>query len=541
MVDRYLLVRKDGQAAQIPAGDAIRLRGVLRHAAPMPGGVDASNYLPVDDVSSNTIQVTSAVNIERLTGGRQGERRTLMFTADGAVLVRSLYLVLVGSTGNIATAAGDSCEFIKTSSSENVWTMLSYTRASGAALVGAPDATKLPLDGSKQMTGGLNEAPIVPVTLTGTGISVLNLQSAGPANTYTVTATQGAKGINEIYARAGVGAKRTLVFGTQTQGQITLYQTFGLLLTPNAMEIVVREGDTCELLCTVGSTDGSVATEVWRIISYTRFDGTALVASAGSDATKLPLNGSVQMTGQLREAPMVTDLVAASAMNLQNLTTNYVQINGATSAVTINTLGDAPSGLDLDVIFGNVFNGLTLAHSDGTGIRLPGAANITVSIYDTARFRSRGNNAWDCQFYQKRNGQALVASSQGQVFRSETIQATVVNQTSFTVPNGYTSGSILVWLNGALLQPAEYTATTGTTVVLTVGTTSAQDVMQVGVLSAIRAQDDALLQSTVADLPAASTSLAKIRYCTNMAGRAGPVYSDGTSWRRFVDDSVVTA
>jgi hypothetical protein len=128
----------------------------------------------------------------------------------------------------------------------------------------------------------------------------------------------------------------------------------------------------------------------------------------------------------------------------------------------------------------------------------------------------------------------------GGVFRTETITTSTVGQTSYAVPNGYTVGSTIVFLNGALQAPADYTATNGTTVVLTQGALTTDDIMSVLVIGAVRAQDDALLQYTVASLPAASANLAKVRYCTNMAGRAGPVYSDGTNWRRFVDDSVVT-
>ncbi|QHE96877.1 hypothetical protein LCG56_27005 [Pseudomonas cannabina pv. alisalensis] len=128
----------------------------------------------------------------------------------------------------------------------------------------------------------------------------------------------------------------------------------------------------------------------------------------------------------------------------------------------------------------------------------------------------------------------------GQVFRVETITTSSVGQTSYTVPNGYAPGSIVVFLNGVLQQPDDYTATSSPSITLAVGALSTQDVLQVGVLSSIRAQDDALLESTVANLPSASASGRKVRYCTNMAGRAGPVYSDGTNWRRFVDDSVVT-
>lgn len=125
-------------------------------------------------------------------------------------------------------------------------------------------------------------------------------------------------------------------------------------------------------------------------------------------------------------------------------------------------------------------------------------------------------------------------------FRVETIAATSVGQTAFTVPNGYTPGAIVVFFNGVLQQPSDYAATTSPTITLAVGATSTADVMSVVVFGALRAQDDALLQYTVAGLPAASANTAKIRYCTNMAGGAGPVFSNGTNWLRVADNTVVT-
>lgn len=128
----------------------------------------------------------------------------------------------------------------------------------------------------------------------------------------------------------------------------------------------------------------------------------------------------------------------------------------------------------------------------------------------------------------------------GQIFRVETIAATTVGQTAYTVPNGYTVGSILVLFNGVLQQPADYTATASPTVTLAVGALATTDVMSVVVLSAIRAQDDALMQYTVAALPSASTNAFKQRWCTNMAGGAGVVVSNGTNWVRVADNTTVT-
>lgn len=124
--------------------------------------------------------------------------------------------------------------------------------------------------------------------------------------------------------------------------------------------------------------------------------------------------------------------------------------------------------------------------------------------------------------------------------RVENIAATSAGQTSFAVPNGYTPGLIFVFYNGVFLQPADYTATDGANIVLAAGATGTSDVMNVVALGAIRTMDDALASYTVATLPAASANARKIRWCSNMAGQAAPVYSDGTNWRRMSDDSIVT-
>lgn len=134
----------------------------------------------------------------------------------------------------------------------------------------------------------------------------------------------------------------------------------------------------------------------------------------------------------------------------------------------------------------------------------------------------------------------IAADLKSKVFRKERAVATTAGQTSFAVPNGYSVGGIIVIYNGAVLDDTDFTASDGVNVVLAQGATTVGEVMNFIVLSAIRAQDDALLQSTVANLPPAASSLAKVRYCTNMAGRPGPVYSDGTIWRRMGDDSQVT-
>lgn len=54
--------------------------------------------------------------------------------------------------------------------------------------------------------------------------------------------------------------------------------------------------------------------------------------------------------------------------------------------------------------------------------------------------------------------------------RTVTAVATA-GQTSFTISGGYAPGAIDIYMNGAKLFPADYTATNGTAVVLATGAT----------------------------------------------------------------------
>lgn len=47
-----------------------------------------------------------------------------------------------------------------------------------------------------------------------------------------------------------------------------------------------------------------------------------------------------------------------------------------------------------------------------------------------------------------------------------------------------------------------------------------------------------LASFTVATLPSAAANVRGQVYCSNLAGQAAPVYSDGTNWRRFSDNSI---
>jgi hypothetical protein len=72
----------------------------------------------------------------------------------------------------------------------------------------------------------------------------------------------------------------------------------------------------------------------------------------------------------------------------------------------------------------------------------------------TALFKVYSGAAW---------AQAIPTATLSLVNYAET---SATSKTTFTIPGGYSAGSAFVYLNGALLEPSEYTASNGTTVVL---------------------------------------------------------------------------
>lgn len=300
-------------------------------------------------------------------------------------------------------------------------------------------------------------------------------------------------------------------------------------------------------------------------------------SGGGGGSGDFKKDGSVQMTGALELANALPLSTSDSVLDLGSVDSNFIHASGSGTISYLNNLA-AAAGSWRQVRFDSV---MTL-RQDANLIRLPGAANIVTRVGDIGFFRYLGPSPdlWECSWYARADGTALVSgagfteaqvratpltglstSTSGQIaaadtilaalgklqaqlngsaFRMETVITSTVGQTSYAVPNGYTAGQIQVWFNGVLLQPSEYTATDGANVVLQTGAISTSDVMQVGVLGSLRTQDDALLQYTVANLPSASANAFKQRWCTNMAGGAGVVVSNGTNWVRVADNTVVT-
>lgn len=111
------------------------------------------------------------------------------------------------------------------------------------------------------------------------------------------------------------------------------------------------------------------------------------------------------------------------------------------------------------------------------------------------------NTADGRAFMKKGDGSVVEIGANGSAFFSlVTVTATSASQTSFTIPGGYTPGAVVVFLDGASLAPAHYTATNGTTVVLASGTgVAVGSELVILRLSAFQVADALPLGGTAAD------------------------------------------
>lgn len=188
------------------------------------------------------------------------------------------------------------------------------------------------------LTGPLNEAALGNLASAAT----TNIGTGTQANTIGITGTTTITSFGNL---AGQGAKRTLLF----QGIMTLTANTDILL-PGGVNIVTANGDVAEFVCTGGS--------VWRCLSYTRADGTALVATSTTTNT-LRVTGSttaLAMTAMnivepakiVAAAPTATYAFYVSGGSVQYhtvaATANWVDNITHSAGTTLNTvmaIGDA--------------------------------------------------------------------------------------------------------------------------------------------------------------------------------------------------------
>lgn len=247
-------------------------------------------------------------------------------------------------------------------------------------------------DGTVQMTGAFEEAPFVNANVNQNNqVSLVQYPSNSIGFQSPVT-------IEQL-----VGAKKGSIRRLWFNAVCTLVNSAFLSLFTNA-NIVTRSGDWAEF------EKMSETQDVWQMISYQRYDGTALVSNGSGDFKK---DGSVRMTGAIdfADALAVNNQFSPTILELGTAASNFVIADVFGSAnPSIDFLNNAPAKPGAVRVIRFVA-AMTLVHNTGR-ISLPGAVNIAVRAGDRAEFHYLGpsTDGWECLWYTRADGTPLVSA-----------------------------------------------------------------------------------------------------------------------------------
>lgn len=282
-------------------------------------------------IGSSNILVTGTTNITSF-GASASINAPLFFVQFSGVLTltNSGSLALPGGQ-NIKTAANDALIALALGSGN--WRVLEYMSADG---------------GPVSMTG--NEITLASATTTDLGTAGTNL-----------VAISGTTTITGLGSAASVANPLYLVRFT---GILLLTYNASSLILPGSASITTAAGDEMTALY-LGSGN-------WRIVSYYRASGQALISSTGAEVS----------------------VVSATTTNLGAAGSNVIAISGTT---TITSFGS--SAAVSNPIYFVRFTGSLVLTFNATSLLLPGNANITTLNGESMVLEYLGSGNWKCLQY----------------------------------------------------------------------------------------------------------------------------------------------
>lgn len=356
---------------------------VYQTAAPVSGALDISAAEPTIWGVSLTGNVSSMV-LPTVTGAKS---ITLIFTQDSTggrtVTWPSSVTWPAGSAPSIASAAGNKTIVALVSvDSGTSWlgVLLSVSTSGGTT-------NALPLAGGL-MTGAIR-GPAMNTLSSGT---LLDVQT-GNKNAFYVTGNSTIEGLTAMES----GTRIVLRFAST----LTLKHLASAQSTTNQMallgsaDIAVAAGDVAEFICMYG--DGAN----WKMIDYSRADGSALVAGSWSGG---------RLTKALQDAGLLGSDSAGLGNSANVVATNSWQLNSS-SLSYIAPL--ATTGMTLRMRMSQDATLYDKTQSGGNNLVLPGSANISAKTGDWATFYQLDTANWELVGYARKDGTALVSGAGG--------------------------------------------------------------------------------------------------------------------------------
>lgn len=564
--DGTALVSSSGGTGDFKKDGSVQMTGGLNEAAQSSWSTGSGSVIGATPVAAaNTITVSGPGPLTGMATAPTGSIRRIVF-ADNMTVSNSVNFGLFAGA-NIAAKTNDTMVMQSVGTAQ--WVMLDYAKYDGTSLVSSGGSGPANTDALPEGSTNLyfTAARVLATVLAGFATSV-GAVTAADTILSALGKLEGTKAPSASPTLTGTPIAPTATAGTNTT-QIATTAFANAAATAAGSAAAAASVPTTAVGAANGvaplGSDSKIASAylpsyVDDVLEFANLAAFPATGETGKIYIALDTNREYRWSGstyiQLVASPGTTDNVPEGTTNLYFMAARVLGV--ALSGLSLVTGGAIVATDSVLVAFGKIqkqitdltttvsgkeptvtagtsaqyWNGLKVFTDFATSVRAAVLTGLSLAT-------STPVTAADSVLVSIGKLQAQL-TAYGGVFRIETITTTTVGQTSYAVPNGYTVGSIIVFFNGVLMAPADITATDGVNVVLASGAVATTDIMSVVVIGAVRAQDDALLSYTVATLPAASANTAKVRYCTNMAGGAAPVFSNGTNWLRVADNTVVT-
>lgn len=222
-----------GSESPSAGDDFIRAYGsIIRFTQAVGANIASANTTDLNTATGQYVNITGTTTITALGTVAAGVRRTLVFSGILTLTHNGTSLILP-SSANITTAAGDVAEFVSLGSGN--WKCAGYTKVDGTPI-------------------SLTSAPVTLASA-----STVNIGAAA-SNVINITGTVTITAFDTIAA----GAIRYVKF----TGALTLTYNAASMLLPSAASIVTSANDEA-IFESLGSGN-------WKCISYTRYDGSYL-------------------------------------------------------------------------------------------------------------------------------------------------------------------------------------------------------------------------------------------------------------------------
>jgi len=416
---------------------------------------------------------TTITDIDFATA-KNGRKAILVF--DGSLtLTHNATTLLLPGGANITTAANDRACFVQ-DAGDNVYCAW-YQRADGTALVASgftAASTTETLTGTST-TKALTPDSAAALWEQGSNVASAATVSLGEGGHFHITGTTTITDID--FATDKAGRRATVTF----DGALTLTHNATTLILPGGANITTAAGDTMNIV-----SEGS---DVIRVTSYTKADGTAITASGFTAAsTTEVLTGTNTTKGATPDAIAAlwekgSDVASAATISLGE--GGFFHITGTTTITDIDFATDK-SGRHAILVFDGA---LTLTHN-ATTLILPGGANITTAAGDACLVVSEdGSDNVRVVWYQRASGKsvrpatqtiAIACSDETTAITTGTAKATFRMPYAFTLtevrasvttaPTGAIliidineSGSTIMTTNKLSIDASEKTSTTAAT------------------------------------------------------------------------------